>query len=110
MGSGFFNGQGRKRPGQLVHQLAADRVLCGKVARVDEVDPLPRRVQKLVIAQVRRDEGIAAGGDGRPLEVTAGAAAHRHPADQTARSGVANAVGAKGMADLAGKLLYRHRA
>ena len=72
---------------------------------VDQVDALPRRVQELVVAQVRRHEGVAPGGDGPVLVVAAGAAAHRHTMDHLAAPGEPDAVGVQIAAYLAGKIL-----
>ena len=95
VGSGFCDDQLLEPVGYILHEFFADGVLRGKMARVDEVDALAFGIEELVIAQVRRDEGVAPGADGVVLEVAAGAAAHRHTADGLSSAGIADAVAAE---------------
>ena len=53
-------------------KLRADRILCGEMAGVDEVDAVRLGVQKIVIAQIRRHEGITAQSHGTAHELSAG--------------------------------------
>ncbi len=71
---------------------------------VNQVDPLPCRVQELVVAEIGSNKGVASGGNGRIRIVPAGAAAHRHLADRPPGGGVPDAAAAKATAHKADKL------
>ena len=104
MGSGLYHFQIRVRACKADHQPFTDRVLCGEMARVDQVDPLPLRIQELVIAQICGDKGIASCGNRRIHQVSAGAAAHRYTGHRASCVRPAHAVAAKPPADKLGKV------
>ena len=74
---------------QAVHHLGAHHVLRGKVPCVDEVQA--PGIQKVVVAQVAGDKGIAALGQRLGDVFAAGPAAYGHPVHRPPAVAVAQA-------------------
>ena len=90
-------------------QHGDDDVLGGEVSGVDEIYALLISLDELVVLDVGGDEGVAALGEGQRQVARAGAAADAEAAHGLARSGVAQAVCAEAVLDVAqeGRELHR---